>query len=114
VDRLRQHSARALVSRALSSQGGKGNGCGAESVGPSHREQGNGQHGKGVGAKTITYWTASEAAEEGEGDKDAGSKPGRGRDADGRRMGSERHTIREREEREECRANGPRRRPGKQ
>jgi hypothetical protein len=29
--------------RALSSLGGKGNGRGAESVGPSHREQGNGQ-----------------------------------------------------------------------
>ena len=61
------------MSRALSSLGGKGNGCGAESVGPSHRQQGSGQHGKGFGAKTITYWTASEAAEEGEGDKDAGS-----------------------------------------
>jgi hypothetical protein len=36
--------------------------------------------GKGFGAKTITYWTAGEAAEEGEGDQDAGSKPGRGRD----------------------------------
>jgi hypothetical protein len=37
--------------RALSSLGGgKGNGRGAEGVGPSHCEQGNGQHGKGVGA----------------------------------------------------------------
>ena len=57
--------------------GGKGNGRAAEGVGPSHREQGNGQHGKGFGAKTITYRTAGEAAKEGEGDQDAGSKPGR-------------------------------------
>jgi hypothetical protein len=33
---------------------GKGDGRGAEGVGPSHREQGNGQHGKGFCAKTIT------------------------------------------------------------
>src|SRR5215467_10893504 len=60
--------------------GGKGNGRGAEGVGPGHREQGNGQHGKRLGAKAITYWTAGEAAEEGEGDQDTGSKPGRGGD----------------------------------
>ena len=37
--------------RALSSLGGgKGNGRGAEGVGPSHCEQGNGQHSKGVAA----------------------------------------------------------------
>ena len=79
---------------------GKGNGRGAEGVGPSHCEQGNGQHGKGFGAKTITYWAAGEAAEKGERDQDAGGKPGRGRDADRRRMRSERHPIGEREERE--------------
>ena len=69
---------------------------------------------KGFGAKTITYRTAGEAAEEGEGDQDAGSKPRRGRDADRCRMGSECHSVGEREEREECSANGPRRRSGKQ
>src|SRR5258707_9259855 len=101
--------------RALSSLGGgKGYGCGAEGVGPSHRKEGNGELGKGFGAKAITYWTAGEAAEEGEGDQDAGSKPGRGSDADRGRMGSERHSIREREERKERRAHGPRSRPGKQ
>jgi hypothetical protein len=41
----------------------------------------------------ITYWAAGEATEEGKGDQDAGGKPGRGRDADRRRMRSERHTI---------------------
>src|SRR6266481_5327876 len=101
--------------RALSSLGGgKGYGRGAEGVGPSHRKEGNGELGKGFGAKAITYWTAGEATEKGEGDQDAGSKPGRGRDADRGRMGSERHSIREREEREERRAHGPRSRPGKQ
>src|SRR5258707_7532991 len=101
--------------RALSSLGGgKGYGRGAEGVGSSHRKEGNGELGKGFGAKTITYWTAGEATEEGEGDQDAGSKPGRGSDADRGRMGSERHSIREREEREERRAHGPRSRSGKQ
>ena len=38
--------------------GGKGNGCSAEGVSPSHREEGNGQHGKGFGAEAITYWPA--------------------------------------------------------
>ena len=94
--------------------GGKCSGRGAQGVGSSHREQGNGQHGKGFGAKTITNWTARKAAEEGEGDQDGGSKPGRSRDTDGRRMRSEGHTVREREEREERSANGPRRHPGKQ
>src|SRR5260370_35094662 len=56
---------------------GKRKGRGAKSVGPSHREQGNREQGKGFGAKTITYGTAGEAAEEGEGDQDPGSKPGR-------------------------------------
>ncbi len=52
--------------RALSSLGGgKGYGRGAEGVGPSHRKEGNGELGKGFGAKAITYWTAGEAAEEG-------------------------------------------------
>ena len=69
----------------------KGSGCGAEGVRPSHGEKGNGQHGKGFGAEAITYWPAGEAAEEGEGDHDPGSKPGRGWDADRRRMGNERH-----------------------
>src|SRR5258707_693304 len=62
--------------RALSSLGGgKGYGRGAEGVGPSHRKEGNGELGKGFGAKAITYWTAGEATEKGEGDQDAGSKP---------------------------------------
>ena len=86
--------------RALSSLGGKGYGRGAERVGPSHREQGNGQSGKGFGTETITYRTAGEAAEEGKGEQDARSKPGRSRDTDRRRMGSERHPVGEREERE--------------
>ena len=116
MDRLRRRGSGALGKpRALASLGGgKGSGSGAEGVGSSHREEGNCQHGKGFGAKTITNWTARKAAEEGEGDQDGGSKPGRSRDTDGRRMRSERHTIREREEREERSANGPRRRPGKQ
>ena len=67
--------------RAPTSLGGKGNGRGTEGIGPSHRQQGNGQHGKGFGAKTITYWAAGEAAEKGERDQGAGGKPGRGRDA---------------------------------
>jgi len=71
----------------------RGKGRRAEGVGPSHREQGNGQLGKGFGAKTITYRTACEAAEERERDQDAGSKPGRGRDADRRSMGGERHRV---------------------
>jgi hypothetical protein len=50
-------------------------------------EQRIGQQGKGFGAKTITYRTAGDAAEEGEREQDAGSKPGRDRDADRRRMG---------------------------
>ena len=74
--------------------GGEGKGRSAEGVGPSHRQQGNGQQGKGFGAKTVTYRTAGEAAEKGERDQDAGGKPGRGRDADRRRMGSERHCVR--------------------
>jgi len=61
--------------RALSSLGGgKGYGRGAEGVGPSHRKEGNGELGKGFGANAITYWTAGEATEKGEGDQDAGSK----------------------------------------
>src|SRR5690348_2987196 len=83
------------------------NGRGAEGVGPSRCEQGNGELGEGFGSKTITYWTAGEAAEEGEGDQGGGSKPGWGRDADRHRMGGERHSIQEREEREERRAHGP-------
>ena len=79
---------------------GQGNGRDTQGVGPSHCKQGNGQYGKGFGAKTITHRTASKAAEEGERDQDAGSKPGRGKDADRRRMGSERHPVGEREERE--------------
>jgi hypothetical protein len=64
--------------RALSSLcGGKGYGRGAEGIGPSHCEEGNGQLGKGFCAKTITYWAAGEAAEEGEGDQDARSNPGK-------------------------------------
>jgi hypothetical protein len=31
-----------------------------EGVGPSHRKEGNGELGKGFGAKAITYWTAGE------------------------------------------------------
>ena len=81
-------------------RGGKGNGRGAQSVGPSYREQGNGKHAKGFGAKTVPNWAAGEAAEKGEGEQDAGSKPGRDRDADRRRMGSEGNPIGEREERE--------------
>src|ERR1700730_8946883 len=93
---------------ALSSLGGgKGYGRGAEGVGPSHRKEGNSELGKGFGAKAVTYWTGGEAAEEGEGNQAAGSKPGRGSDADRGRMGSERHSIREREEREERRTHGP-------
>ena len=79
--------------------GGKGKGRGTEGVGPSHREHRNREQGKGFGAKTITYRPAGETAEEGERDQDAGSKPGRGRDADRRRMGSERHSPRRRSER---------------
>ena len=85
----------------MSLGGGKRKGRGAKSVGPRHREQGHREQGKGFGAKTITYGTAGQAAEEGEGDQDPGSKPGRRRNADRRRMGSERHPVREREEREE-------------
>src|SRR6516164_10471487 len=97
MDRLRRRGSGALGKpRALASLGGgKGSGSGAEGVGSSHREQCNCQHGKGFGAKTITNWTARKAAEEGEGGQHGGSKPSRGRDADGRRMGSERHSLRE-------------------
>src|SRR5262249_33220742 len=103
------------AARPLSLLGsGKSNRRGAKGVGPSHRENGNGQQGKGFSAKTITYPAAGEAAKEGEREQDAGSKPGRGRDADRRRMGSERDPVRERKECEECRAHGPRRRAGKQ
>src|SRR5262249_56540157 len=80
-----------VAARPLSLLGsGKSNGRGTKGVGPSHRENGNGQQGKGFSAKTITYRSAGEAAQEGEREQDAGSKPGRGRDADRRRMGSER------------------------
>ena len=48
--------------------GGKGCGRGAEGVSPSHREEGDGHHGKGFGAEPITYWPAGEATEEGKGD----------------------------------------------
>ena len=89
-------------------------GRGAKGVDPSHRENGKGQQGKGFSAKTITYRSAGEAAQEGEGEQDAGCKPGRGRDADRRRMGSERHPVRERKECQKRRAHGPRLRPGKQ
>jgi hypothetical protein len=42
------------VRRALSSLGGgKGYGRGAEGVGPSHRKEGDGELGKGFGAKQI-------------------------------------------------------------
>src|SRR5258708_33550580 len=63
--------------RRLSSlvRGGKGSGGGAQGVSPSDREEGNGQPGEGFGAKAITDWPAGEAAEKGEGDQDAGSKP---------------------------------------
>ena len=73
--------------------GGEGNGRGAEGVGPRHREEGDGQHGKGFGAETVTYWTAGEPTKEGEGDQDASSKPGRGGNADRCRMGGERHPV---------------------
>src|SRR6266404_6469224 len=76
---LRRGEASALSSLV---RGGKGGGRGAEGVSPGHREEGNGQHGEGFGAEAIAYWPAGEAAEEGEGDQDAGSKPGRGREAD--------------------------------
>jgi len=59
--------------RAPTSLGGKGNGRGAEGVGPGHREQGDGQHGKSLGAETVPYWTAGEPTKKGEGDQDAGS-----------------------------------------
>src|SRR5215469_3526766 len=98
---------------SLSLGGDKGKKGGAESVGTSNRKERNREQGKGFGAKTITYWTAGQAAEEGERNQDAGSKPGRGRDADRRLMGSERHTISEREERKERRTHSPRCRPGK-
>src|SRR6266850_1612840 len=103
---MRWHGLSSLI------RGGKGRGRGAEGVSPSHREEGDGHHGKGFGAEPITYWPAGEAAEEAEGDQDAGSKPGRGRDADRRRVGNERHRVRKREECEERRAHGPRLRPG--
>src|SRR5215469_1375331 len=99
---------------SLSLGGDKGKGGGAERVGTSQRKERNREQGKGFGAKTITYWTTGEAAEQGERNQDAGSKPGRGRDADRRLMGSERHSIREREERKERRTHGPRRCPDKQ
>ena len=93
--------------------GDKGKGGGPEGVSTSHRKERNREQGEGFGAKTITYWTAGEAAKESERNQDAGSKPGRGRDADRRLMGSERHSIREREERKERRTHGLRRRPDK-
>src|SRR5215469_15436839 len=99
---------------SLSLGGDKGKGGGAERVGTSQRKERNREQGKGFGAKTITYWTTGEAAEEGERNQDAGSKPDRGRDADRRLMGSERHSIREREERKERRTHGLCRRPDKQ
>lgn len=98
----------------LSLGGGKCNGRGAEGVNSSHRQQGNGQPCKGFGAEMITYWAAGEAAKEGEGDQDAGNNPGRRGDADRCRMGGECHPVQEREEREERRAHGARRRSGKQ
>src|SRR5258707_4919079 len=98
----------------MSLGGGKPKGRGAKSVGPSHREQGNREQGKGSGAKTITYGTAGEAAEEAEGDQDPGGKPGRRRNANRHRMGTERHPVRERDEREERRAHGARYRHGMQ
>src|SRR6516162_6932570 len=101
MDRPRRRGPRALWGepRVLLSLGdGKRNGRGAEGIGPVHREQANGDHGKGFGAKTIPYRTAGDSTEEGEGDQDTGGKPGRGRNADRRRMESERHSVREREE----------------
>ena len=90
--------------RASASLGrGKGKGRGAKGVGPSHCEQGNGQQGKSISAKTIPYRSAGEPAEEGKGDQDAGGEPGRGSDSDCRSMGSKRHPVREREECEEPR-----------
>ena len=67
--------------RAPTSLGGKGNGGGTEGIGPSHRQQCNGQHGKGFGAKAVTYRATGETAEKGEGEQNASGKPGRGRDA---------------------------------
>ena len=87
-------------SAASSLSCGKGKGRGAEGVGPGHREQGDGQHGKSFGAETVTYWTAGEPTKKGEGEQNASGKPGRGRDADRHHVGSERHPIGEREERE--------------
>src|SRR5262249_25539167 len=101
---MAHHDSRFSDSGALGR--GKHKARGTKGVRPSDREQGDGQSGKGFGAKTITYRTAGEAAEEGEGNQDARSKPGRRRDADRRRMGSERHSVSEREEREERRADG--------
>jgi hypothetical protein len=75
VEKLMGSPAPARVARALGERraptslgGGKGHGRGAESVGPSYREQDNGQHGKGFSAEAITYWAAGDTAEEGEGD----------------------------------------------
>jgi hypothetical protein len=62
-----RHCARLGESRAPTSLG-EGKRRGAKGVGPSHREQGNGQQGKGFGTKTITYRTADETADEGERD----------------------------------------------
>jgi hypothetical protein len=76
VDRMRELAAPAppaskavkmgalSVSCALSSLGGgKRNGRGAEGVSPSHREQGNGQHGKGFRANRQLAGRAERSAE---------------------------------------------------
>src|SRR5262249_19614791 len=59
------------AARPLSLLGsGKSNGRGAKGVGPSHRENGNGQQRKGFSAKTITYRSAGNAAQEREREQD--------------------------------------------
>ena len=52
--------------RAPTSLGSKGNGRDTEGIGPSHRKKRNREQDEGFGAKTITYWTAGEAAKESE------------------------------------------------
>ena len=75
VEELMRSPAPARVARALdeprapTSLGGKGNGRRTEGIGPSHRQQGNGQHGKGFGAKTVTYRSTGATAEKGEGSR---------------------------------------------
>jgi hypothetical protein len=95
VTALRRDCAGRACCRAMSFlAGGKVNGRRGEGIKPGYREQGGGQHGKGFGAEAVTERPADEAAEESEGDQDAGGKPGRGRDADRQKMGDERRRIR--------------------